>query len=87
MKVLIFWGEGRVFFLGPKPIDFVHVFDTLFQSLSNLQSSSNLHPAQTLAQNIFKSYDVMMTSSRDLLWNFEYLIIPLDFVHVFEALF
>ena len=69
------------------PIDFVHVFEALFWSLINLQSSSNLHPGQTRVKNIFKSNDVMMTSSRDLLWNFEYLTIPLDFVHVFEALF
>ena len=69
------------------PIDFVHVFEAHFWSLSNLQLSLYLHLARAPDEIFLKSNDIMMTSSCDLLRNFEYLISPIDFVHRFEGVF
>ena len=53
------------------PIDFVHVFEALYWSLNNIESALNLHPVKALVQDIFQMYAGIMTSSCDLLWNFE----------------
>ena len=68
-----------------RPLHFVHVFEAKFWSLSILQSVSNLHPMKTHTQNIFQIDAVIMTSSRDLLCIFEYLIFPIGFVHRFQG--
>ena len=53
------------------PIDFVHVFEALYWSLNDIESALNLHPVKALVQDIFQMYAGIMTSSCDLLWNFE----------------